>query len=243
MAGDAVIFWCCSTPTVGGVFKFFQLFSARRRAAGRLAHKLCKKSATGLNTVAAGNVLMTSEDRQRLLAAARQGDMEAFAAVFESLRPVVHSVAYRLVGADDADDVVSETFLKAWKALPNFQGQADVKTWLYRITHNCALDFIRARQRRPADSLSQNPNDDRTINDLEDERAASPSAEIEQAEGRHRLQAAIAQLDEAHRVTVLLRYADDLSYKEIAAATGVSMGTVMSRLFNAKLKLQRLLRD
>jgi RNA polymerase sigma-70 factor (ECF subfamily) len=82
------------------------------------------------------------------LAAAGKGDMEAFAALFEELRPMVYEVACRLVGPSDADDVVMETYLKAWRAIPRFNRRAALKTWLYRVTYNCALDFLRSRQRR-----------------------------------------------------------------------------------------------
>jgi len=82
---------------------------------------------------------------------ARKGDVEAFAEVFEALRPLVFSVANRLVGPNDAEDVVMETYLKAWQGLPRFRGKSSLKTWLYRISRNCSLDFIRSRQRAPAE--------------------------------------------------------------------------------------------
>lgn len=195
-----------------------------------------------LNKHARQVVQMDNETLRQQLAAAQEGDVEAFAMVFEAYRPLVYTVAYRVAGPNDADDVVMETYLKAWRAFPNFKGNSSVKTWLYRICHNCALDFIRSRQRRPEQMLPQNEHDDRTMSDLEDTNATAPNTLLELRETRDTLQQAIDLLDPPHRTTVLLRFTDEMSYSDIAAATGVSIGTVMSRLFNAKRKLKQILK-
>lgn len=175
--------------------------------------------------------------------AARKGDVEAFAQIFDAYRQVVYTVAYRVVGPNDADDVVMETYLKAWRAFPKFKGNSSIKTWLYRITHNCATDFIRSRNRRREDSLPDNDPDARSLSDLHDENAPGPDAVVERNELQSRLERAINKLDDAHRITIQLRYTDDMAYADIAAATGVSIGTVMSRLFNAKRKLKKILSE
>ncbi len=169
--------------------------------------------------------------------------MEAFAEVFEDLRASVFSVAYRLVGPDEADDVVMETYLKAWRAIPRFNERSSLKTWLYRIAHNCGVDMIRARRRNPEMLMPEDHADERTIQDLPDDRTVSAPDQIIRHENAELVQRAVAKLDDKHRVTLLLRYADNLSYAEIAAATGVSLGTVMSRLYNGKRKLKTLISD
>jgi len=156
---------------------------------------------------------------------------------------VVYTVAYRLVGPNDADDVTMETYLKAWRAFPKFKRKSSVKTWLYRITHNCATDFLRSRTRRKEDTLVQNDRDDRTISDLHDPSSPAPDSAIMQDEMKTRMQTAIAKLDDAHRVTIELRFIDNLSYADIAAAMNVSIGTVMSRLFNGKRKLKKIMQE
>jgi RNA polymerase sigma-70 factor (ECF subfamily) len=175
-----------------------------------------------------------------LLDRARAGDAEAFASVFEALRPVVFAVACRLVGPDDANDVVMDAYLKAWQSLPGFRGGSSLRTWLYRITRNCALDRLRRRTRERAwvvhDEEGGGPPD------VPDPGEPGPDARLEQAEERTLVRTAMAQLSQEHRVALELRYADGLSYAELAAATGVSIGTVMSRLFHAKRRLSRIIR-
>ncbi len=181
---------------------------------------------------------MNDRELKTQLERARQGDVNAFANVFEDHRPTVYAIACRLAGPDDADDIVMETYLKAWRALPRFHRRAALKTWLYRIAHNCAMDFIRARSRRQDRVLPADEADERQISDLEDERQQSPAAKILQKETASMVRRALERLDQPHRLVLLLRYADELSYAEIAATAGVSVGTVMSRLFNAKRKLK-----
>ena len=178
----------------------------------------------------------------RLLAEACQGNVEAFAEVFEARRPLVHSLAYRLVGPNDCDDVVMETYLKAWRGLRSFQGRASLNTWLCRIARNCALDFLRRRGRTQARQVSWNDSEQGpTVEDLPDARASRPDREATVRELGEALEEAMAQLSDEHRAAVLLREVDGLSYSEIAAATGVRIGTVMSRLFYAKRRLRQLL--
>ncbi len=170
---------------------------------------------------------------------AKRGDMEAFTRLFEPLRPRVFAVACRLVGPTDAEDVVMDTYLRAWKALPAFRGGSTLKTWLMRIARNRALDMIRARHEGARESLSAEdaPAD---VRNLSDPTQPLPGEDLAGREMAGVLDAALGRLDPVHRTTVLLRYADDLSYAEIAAATGVHIGTVMSRLFNGKRKLRAL---
>ena len=179
-----------------------------------------------------------------LLAEACKGNVEAFAEIFEARRPLVHSLAYRLVGPNDCDDVVMETYLKAWRGLRSFQGRASLNTWLCRIARNCALDFLRRRGRAEARQVSwSDPEEGPTVEDLPDARASRPDREAAVHELGDALNEAIGQLSDEHRTAIVLREVDGLSYNEIAAATGVRIGTVMSRLFYAKRGLRQLLTD
>lgn len=177
---------------------------------------------------------------EALVGKARLGDMDAFAAVFEGMRADVYKVAYRLVGADDANDIVMDAFLKAWQAIPRFGGRSSLRTWLYRITYNCAIDYLRSRQRRGEESLSSG-SEDGGLREVADETSRRPDEIVAGMELAEEMASALSLLPYEHRVTLELRYADGLSYLEIASATGVSVGTVMSRLFNGKRKLRKLL--
>jgi RNA polymerase sigma-70 factor (ECF subfamily) len=181
-----------------------------------------------------------SENRTGQIARARQGDVDAFAAVFEDLRPFMYAVAYRVVGADDAEDVVMEAYLRAWQALPGFAGRSSLRTWLYRIVHNCALDLVRRRQREDARRVPSDGDGPQRVETVSPSDEMGPDEEVASRDMARALSAAMQRLSDEHRVALELRFSEGLSYAEIAAATGVSIGTVMSRLFNAKRKLRRL---
>lgn len=183
------------------------------------------------------------EDAARLLELARAGDVEAFASLFESFREMVFRVACRLVGEGDAEDVVMDVYLKAWQSLPRFQGWASVKTWLYRIAYTVSVDCLRARHRQTQRFVRESELE--LDHPLEVADAAQKSAveEVQSAETAGLVRRALDRLPPEHRTALLMRFADDMSYAEIAAATGVSIGTVMSRLFYGKRKLQSALRE
>lgn len=167
--------------------------------------------------------------------------MEAFTRLFEPLRGAVFAVACRLVGPQDAEDVVMDTYLKAWKALPGFRGGSSLKTWLVRIARNRALDRLRASTAAREESLDAPAREgDDAPREYADPVQTAPSEDIEGREMAGVLHKALDRLDPPHRTALLLRYADGLSYADIAAAMGVHIGTVMSRLFNGKRKLRAL---
>jgi RNA polymerase sigma-70 factor (ECF subfamily) len=182
----------------------------------------------------------TSDSQKGLLEQARQGSADAFAALFEQYRPMLTAVASRLAGAADGDDVVMETYLKAWSGLARFGGRAALSTWLCRIVRNCALDICRRQgreNRRRVDSVTAEGAD--IFANLPDERAGDARRHAETQELGVAVRRAMAKLSENHCTVILLREVDGLSYGEIAAATGASIGTVMSRLFHARFLLRK----
>jgi RNA polymerase sigma-70 factor (ECF subfamily) len=175
-----------------------------------------------------------------MLKAAQEGDMDAFARLFEEYRGMMHAVAVGLAGADDADDIVMNSFLKAWQALPRFRRRASLKTWLYRIVRNCALDTIRKRQRHAHVSLSGDDTACAVERDVEDCVRGGPDEVAARRDLTAVVQKAMQRLSMEHNSVLTLRYVDGLQYNEIAVATGVSIGTVMSRLFHARRRLRAL---
>lgn len=184
---------------------------------------------------------MSNSDNDQLLRKAKQGDMEAFAGLFEPLRAQSLGIAARIVGPDEAPDVVMDSFLKAWKALPTFNERSSLATWLYRIVWNCAADHRRASQRRRENRLGE--DEDGTEQDISDTAADTPLENASRRDLAHQLEASLGLLSEELRVTLLLRFSDGLSYREIAAATGVRIGTVMSRLFHGRRRLKALMKQ
>jgi RNA polymerase sigma-70 factor (ECF subfamily) len=184
---------------------------------------------------------MQTADPSELLKRAKQGDMEAFAALFEPLRVKSLGIAARIVGPDEAPDVVMDAFLKAWKALPAFNERSSLATWLYRIVWNCSADHRRAGLRRRENRMAE--NEDGTAMDIADIAADTPLDNTSRRDLARQLEGSLGQLSEELRVTLLLRFSDGLSYREIAAATGVRIGTVMSRLFHGRRRLKTLMSE
>ena len=194
-----------------------------------------------------------SKDRQEIqeqLDRARAGDRDAFAELFEPYRPLVTRIAIRLVGPDASDDVVVDTCVKGWQALPRFEGSEALGRWWCRIARNAALDEIRRRRRREDALPTQEPlvtleEDGPTdpLAQVADPRAPSPAEFAERKDLAELIERALAKLGEDHRTTLLLREVDGLEYRQIAQATGVSIGTVMSRLFHARRRMRRLIEE
>jgi RNA polymerase sigma-70 factor (ECF subfamily) len=149
-------------------------------------------------------------------------------------------VAYRLLGNEaDALDAVQDGFVKVLTHLADFQGRSAFKTWLLRVVSNAALDLGRQRGRRAVTEP--------TANDQRGESADQPlvwddpTLGLERADLRRRIEAGLARLPESQRQTFVLHVEADLSYREVAEALGVSIGTVMSRLYYARQKLRNYL--
>jgi RNA polymerase sigma-70 factor (ECF subfamily) len=145
----------------------------------------------------------------------------------------------------DAWDLAQDGFIKAWKSIGRFRGQSSFYTWLYRILMNVAIDSLRRKQIEGGSEF----DDSLGLKNIEPAAATAPRAEMPPAaklsdkEIRARIDAAIQKLTPERRAVITLRELDGLDYQEIADAMGCSIGTVMSRLFYARKKLQSMLRD
>lgn len=174
------------------------------------------------------------DDRQ-LVARAQGGDPEAFSQLVERHQTMVYRLALGKTGSpQDAEEVTQTAFLKAWQGLRTFQGKAAFSTWLYRLTANAAVDLLR-RRREPALSL-----DDPDLPPIPDQ-APSPEELSMAAERRRLLWQAIDQLPKSHRLPLVLRELEGLSYREIARALDLEEGTVKSRLARGRLMLRQQL--
>ena len=175
---------------------------------------------------------------EQLLARWAGGDRAALEDLFQRYRSVAYRVAHRLLGNDaDALDAVQDGFVKAWTHLPGFQGRSTFKTWLLRVVSNASLDLGRQRGRRESLNAEGSPQrDGREPSARED-----PAGGLERADLRRRLNQALATLPEAQRRTFVLHAEAELSYREVAEVMGISIGTVMSRLYYARQKLRAFL--
>lgn len=169
-----------------------------------------------------------------LISRARGGDREAFGELVEQYRDNVYRLAYRMCGnAYDADEAAQEAFVAAWRALPNFRGDAKFSTWLYRMTTNAAIDVMRREKRHQSVG-------DGEMMELADD-ADSPQETVERTEQQEAVQKALATLSEEYREVLLLRYMEELDYAEIAEVLQLPSGTVKSRINRAKAALKTAL--
>lgn len=186
-----------------------------------------------------------AEEDRVLIERAQTGDMGAFRRLVERHQRRAFAVALALVrDENDAREVVQDAFLRAHKALASFQGSSTFFTWLYRIVTNLSIDLMRRPGRRIAEveeTRSESDDDPDPFPSCSD--GADPSDAVRRHEIATRLQSALDALPSYHRAVIVMRELDGLSYEEMADAMGVSKGTIMSRLFHARQKLQRALAD
>jgi RNA polymerase sigma-70 factor (ECF subfamily) len=180
------------------------------------------------------------ESDDQLLARFAAGQRDALEELFRRYRLLAYRVAFRLLGHEaDALDAVQEAFIKALTHLDGFQGRSSFKTWLLRVVSNAALDLGRQRSRRDMVSLDAPTGDHRdSVQPLE---FHDPARGLERADLRRLLEQALATLSEAQRRTFVLHADAGLNYREVAEVLGISIGTVMSRLFYARQKLRAYL--
>ena len=179
-----------------------------------------------------------------LVARSRGGDTQAFDELVTRHRDRIHMHVYQIVrNEEDALDLTQETFVRAWRSLARFDGKSRFSSWLYRIATNAAIDLCRRRRKRPQTEIDGGALAIDAASQTTPSSELDPGVASDRREIRRRVEAAFLDLSPEHRAVVVLKEIEDLSYEEIAARIGCSLGTVMSRLFYARKKLQTLLRD
>jgi RNA polymerase sigma-70 factor, ECF subfamily len=177
------------------------------------------------------------------LARLRAGDEAAFEDLVRANSGRMLAATRRLLNSEeDARDAVQEAFFAAFRALPRFEGEARLSTWLHRIAINAALMKLRSRRRRP-EALIEDllPHFDSDGHRDPSESRETPLDELERAELRVMVQRCIARLPQSYRTVIVLRDVEDLDTKETARALGVSCGVVKTRLHRARQVLRMLL--
>ncbi len=171
-----------------------------------------------------------------LVLAARAGSQEAFRAIVERHSARLHDVVLRIVRERaDAEEVVQETFLRAWRNLAGFQFDAALFTWLYRIAVNAAVDLAKRRRRQATASLDAG---DGSFAENLPSHGPPPAAGSQRTEALAWVRAAVDALPEPFRSILVLREFGDLSYDQLAEVLKVPKGTVESRLFRARMRMR-----
>jgi RNA polymerase sigma-70 factor, ECF subfamily len=174
------------------------------------------------------------------------GDVRAYEYLFEKYREKVYAIAFRFTrNKEDALEVVQEVFIRVYQGLSRFKTGSKFYTWLYRITVNRAIDFTRARKvRRTVEfDSSQDETGNNVVEKTRNPDSQDPADLAVRKELSDRILDAIDHLSPKHRAVFILHAVENLSYKEISDVVGCRIGTVMSRLFFARRKLQALLSE
>jgi RNA polymerase sigma-70 factor (ECF subfamily) len=184
---------------------------------------------------------MTSTDEE-LVARSQSGDADSFNQLILRWERPIYALAYRVIGRDeDARDVCQETFLRAFRALPGFRGQAKFSSWLYRIALNLCRDWMRRQRRTPESQLPEDMDPGELAGETD------PSESVEDLVARRQLtgvvEAAMETLPEEQRTAIILKEYHGLTFQEIADLQGCPLSTVKTRLYQGLTVLRKRLEE
>ena len=177
---------------------------------------------------------------EQWLAKAQTGDAGAFEQLVTPYEPMIWRVCWRITGnEEDARDALQETMLKAWRAIGRFEAKASVSTWLYAIAVRCCQDLLRRRAARPSTSLDAMREEGYDP----PSQTQTPEASLEEKERREQVRKALSMLPEEQRVPLVLFAVEGKRYEEIAEMTGISLGTVKSRVSRGRDRLREIMAE
>jgi RNA polymerase sigma-70 factor (ECF subfamily) len=185
-----------------------------------------------------------SQEDAALVKLAQKGDLPAFEELVARHRDKIYARCYTMLHHEEtALDLSQEAWVKAWQRLAQFQGGSSFATWITRITINVCLDQLRKNKTRQAESIEALAEESGGVERQMPVVTVNPTERLERGELRQKIDEALGKLSDEHRTVLVLHEFQELEYKEIAKTTGVSIGTVMSRLFYARRKLAALLAE
>ena len=177
-----------------------------------------------------------------VVARVRAGDHDAFRHLVERHSRSVFRLAYRLTGREeDADDIVQETFLKAFRQLARFESRSSFGTWLYRITVNCSHDLMRQRPRAGTRTSLDDPDHGASIQIADESAGANPMRELTRRQIDQRVRAAMTELSAQERSAFVMRHYEGLSIEDIGRVLNLRTSAAKHSNFRAVKKLRRLL--
>lgn len=183
---------------------------------------------------------MSADDHRLIAECLQEGNALAFGELIRRYQDRLFNTVFRVLGnVEDAQDVVQETFLNAYRSLGSFKGDADFFTWLYRIAWNAAISL--KRKQRVALSIHPGLNGHPGIDPLDSSDGNQPSHALEKAEQEGRIQDALNRLSPEHRAVLVLKEMEGQKYETIAEILGVPVGTIRSRLHRARMELREIL--
>jgi RNA polymerase sigma factor (sigma-70 family) len=177
---------------------------------------------------------MEQSTDEELVDQIRQGDEEAYRLLIERHKPYIYTLVYRMVEhRETAEDLTQDVFIKLYRSLVHFRGDAKFTTWLYRLTTNLVTDYRRAQRRRPYEAIL-----DKMKNWLSN-RNEEPEAKALLKEERQTVQHLLAELPDKYRLIIYLYHYKQLSYQEISNVTQLPLKTIETRLYRGKSLLKQ----
>ena len=186
---------------------------------------------------------MTRAER-RLVRRLKERDERAFSELIESNGDRVFNLCFRMLGnREEAEDLAQEVFITVFKSIDSFRGDSKLSTWIYRVASNLSknrIKYLARRHDRSKDEFDEGIDRNAAAAALTSpNQAKSPDLHVEDQQLEGIMQAAIAELEEDHRILIVLRDIEELSYEEICEITELAEGTVKSRLHRARLALRK----
>ena len=187
---------------------------------------------------------MTREEEAKIIRAVVDGNTNAFEDLVLEYQKQVYHIALKMTGnEEDAFDLSQEAFLKAFRSLSTFRGEAGFGSWLYRMTANLCIDFLRKKKRQGGQIISLDAEEeDRRPTELPDLRY-EPQNALEKKEVQEKVRAGLERLPHEQKLILVLRDVEGFSYQEISDALKIELGTVKSRIYRARAHLARLLTE
>ncbi|HWA32077.1 MAG TPA: RNA polymerase sigma factor [Candidatus Paceibacterota bacterium] len=171
----------------------------------------------------------------------KEGEKGAFKLLVERYTPLLYNYAARFVGRDNAEDMVQDIFIKAWRNIGRFDpDKASWKTWIFTISRNRVTDFLRKKKTISFSDL-ENPNEDITFSENIPGEDNLPSAELEKLEDKELLEELLQKLRPNYREVLVLHYQEDMTFEEIGKVLGKPLNTVKSDHFRAIRELRKML--
>ena len=183
-------------------------------------------------------------DDQTLIKQLNEGNAKAFEAFVLEFQGLVYNTCYSFLNhREDAEDVGQDVFIYAFKSINSFRGEASLSTWLYKLSMNKSLDFIRAKKRQKRGSGLLNSMDNEEMSKLNVSDTNQPDAQLEDEEKRQILHSAINKLPDRQKRAIILSRFEGLSQEQVAEVMETSVSSVESLLVRGKKKLRELLSD
>jgi RNA polymerase sigma-70 factor (ECF subfamily) len=187
-----------------------------------------------------GKAVFKNEDDERLVAKAQEGDLFSFDHLVKKYQKKIYFLAYRMVkNHDTADDIAQETFINAYSSIKSFKLGYSFYSWLYRICMNLSINYLK----RQKFVIPESQFEEETSPLEKEIITEDPLSLLVQKEREREIEQAIDSLPPKYKAVFILKVYEDLSYEEIAQTLKISLGTVMSRLFRARGRLQKLLKN